>query len=440
MPEQPLNLQYFPTAIVHVDGDAFFASVEQALHPYLKNKPIVTGQERGIIACASYEAKLLGINRGLSLWEAQKQCPELIVLPNDYESYSLYSKRMFDILRNYTPIVEESSIDEGFADISGMQRVFRMSYENIARAMQKEIQEKLDISVSIGLSTSKLLAKLAADFRKPGGITVVAGIEIHKFLPQRSLGAVCGFGRKTVQLLEKYGLYTAYDFVMKPEKWAEKLLGKPGKEIWNELRGKMVYKLNTEKEPNKTSISKAKSFTSPIGNRDYVYARLIRNLECTFIKLRRHNLMCREIYIALRTKDFRQYALGARLNRASSNAAEAVPVVQEMFLNLFRPGTLYRFVLVVLAGLSSNKSMQPELFEDRLQIERTMRLSEAIDKINKLHGKHKICFGTSLFLNNNKKTKRDELPWRKQTLLKGESFRKRLHFPRAEITRGSKGI
>ena len=117
----------FPRAIIHVDGDAFFTSVEQSMHPSLKGKAVVTGQERGIIACASYEAKKYGINRGVSLWDAKKILPNLIILPSDYESYSLYSKRMFEIIRRYTPIVEEYSIDEGFADLTGLRRTHRMS-------------------------------------------------------------------------------------------------------------------------------------------------------------------------------------------------------------------------------------------------------------------------------------------------------------------------
>ena len=105
----PFMLESFPRAILHVDGDAFFASVEQAVHPELKGRPVVTGQERGIIACASYEAKALGIKRGVPLFKARRHHPELVVLPSDYETYSLYSKRMFAIMRRYTPSVEAVS-------------------------------------------------------------------------------------------------------------------------------------------------------------------------------------------------------------------------------------------------------------------------------------------------------------------------------------------
>ena len=118
---RPLHLSSYPRAIAHIDGDAFFTSVEQAIHPEWKGKPVVTGKERGIIACASYEAKALGIKRGVRLHEAKAMCRELIVVPSDYETYSLYSKRMFGIFRDFSPMVEEHSIDEGFVDLTGLR-------------------------------------------------------------------------------------------------------------------------------------------------------------------------------------------------------------------------------------------------------------------------------------------------------------------------------
>src|SRR3989344_7825990 len=108
--------------LAHVDGDAFFASVEQAVKPWLKGKPVVTGKERNIVAAASYEAKRFGVKRGVSLWDAKKMCPDLVVLPTDYETVSIFSKRMYAIMRRYTPAVEEYSVDEGFIDLTGLRR------------------------------------------------------------------------------------------------------------------------------------------------------------------------------------------------------------------------------------------------------------------------------------------------------------------------------
>jgi DNA polymerase-4/DNA polymerase V len=130
--DPPLTLHSLPRAIAHVDCDAFFASVEQAVNPKLKGKPVITGKERGIVAAMSYEVKHRGVARGMKLTEALQICPEAIVLPNDYETYSLFSKRFYGILRRFTPDVEEYSIDEAFADLSGLRRVYRAGYEEIA--------------------------------------------------------------------------------------------------------------------------------------------------------------------------------------------------------------------------------------------------------------------------------------------------------------------
>ncbi|MFZ4440503.1 MAG: DNA polymerase IV, partial [Syntrophales bacterium] len=132
MDDTIFSLHSWPQAIVHIDGDAFFTSCEEAIHPELRGKPIITGAERGIVACASYPAKKIGIARGVPLHEAKRICPGLIVLPSDYETYSLFSRRMFNVMRRFTDQVEEYSVDEAFADITGMRRALHSSYETIA--------------------------------------------------------------------------------------------------------------------------------------------------------------------------------------------------------------------------------------------------------------------------------------------------------------------
>src|SRR3989344_3897158 len=143
MPHSPLSIHSFPRAIVHVDGDAFFASCEQALDPRLRGKPVVTGKERGIAASLSYEAKARGVTRAMPLYQIRKLCPDVILLPSDYETYSLLSKRMYDIVRRYTSDVEEYGIDECFADITGLRRPFRMSYTEIVRKLQEDLYREL---------------------------------------------------------------------------------------------------------------------------------------------------------------------------------------------------------------------------------------------------------------------------------------------------------
>jgi DNA polymerase-4/DNA polymerase V len=227
----PLSIHSFPKAIIHIDGDAFFASCESAVNPSLRGKPLITGKERGIVAALSYEAKLRGVKRGMIVSEAKKVCPELIVMPSDYETYSLFSKRMFAIVRRYTPDVEEYSIDECFADLTGLRRSLNMPYEKMAENIKKELEGELGMTFSIGLGPNKSLAKLGSKWKKPSGLTIIPAYDAHTYLRQTPIGRIWGIGKQTTAFLEKFNVRSAYDFAMKPEAWVEAKLSKPYREI-----------------------------------------------------------------------------------------------------------------------------------------------------------------------------------------------------------------
>ncbi len=428
-------LSSWPRAFLHLDGDAFFASCEQSLHPELKGRPVVTGQERNIVASLSYEAKARGIRRATPIWEARKICPEVVILPSDYESYSLISKRMFAIMRRFTPEVEESSIDEGLASLDGLRRTFRMGYPEIARRMQAEIEKELDIPVSAGLSVTRLLAKLASKFRKPRGFTVVPGREIHRFLAQIPVQEVMGIGPNTTAFLRKKGIRTAWEYVRQPETTVRQWLGKVGHEIWRELRGEPVYALNPEAKTSYDSISKGKTFTPPSSDFMYLKAQLFRNAESAFIKLRRYHLRARRIVVCLRRQDFRSAAMEGALNRGTISPQEAFGLIQSMLERLYEPDTLYRYTGIVLSAIEEDHGRQWDLFEDPLRVLRMERLAREVDEINGLFGKHTIHSGIGLFLKINAAGRnpalhgRHALPGRKEALLAGETFRQRLNIP-----------
>lgn len=433
--DEPLTLSSWPNAVLHTDADAFFASCEQAIHPELKGKPVITGKERNIVASMSYEAKALGIQRATAIWEAKKICPNVIILPSDYETYSLFSKRMFGILRRFTPTVEEASIDEGYADLKGLRRVYHSGYEEIAKKIQEAIEKELDLPISIGLSLTKTLAKLAAKHRKPKGFTAVPGWQIHLFLKDNPVGKVCGIGPNTEPLLQKKGVHTAWDYVRRSESWVKKLWGKTGVELWHELRGEMVYPVNTEEKTSYDSISKTKTFTPPSNDPDYVKAQLLRNAESAFIKLRRYHLRARRLVAYLRRQDFRGFALEADLNRPTTCPLEAFPLIERMFQELFQPETLYRSTGIILCKIEADGDLQLDLFEDPLRVVQMRRLAQAIDEINGVYGKHTIHAATGLVLGKNQRKNRlDEegratLPQRKRELLPGETFRQRIDMP-----------
>jgi DNA polymerase-4/DNA polymerase V len=429
----PVSIAGFPRAILHLDADAFFAAVEEALDPSLRGKPVVTGKERGIIACANYAARRMNIRRGVTLHAAKRLCPDLVILPSDYETYGIYSRRMFNIIRLYTPDVEEYSIDEAFADITGLRRVFRCSYEDIALQIQEQIRRDLAITVSVGLSLSKSLAKLCSKFRKPAGFTALPGRHIHLLLQRTALEKVWGFGPNTVELLSKYGLKTAYDYVMRPERWASAVLHKPGSDMWNELRGESVWKVDPIEKPPKFTVIRSKTFTPPSQDRAYVYARLVRNVESAFARIRRHRMRAGMLGVVLRRQDFRHDGMEARLNRPTNATLESLPVIRAMFEKVFRPGVPYRATLIALGNLENDNQEQMEFFQDRISIENFRKASEAVDQVNRRYGSHALGSGSALDIASRPVGEREQAPPRRGLVMEGEDASHRLAIPRWSV-------
>ncbi len=435
MDNQPLTISSFPQAIMHIDVDAFFASCEQAIHPELKGRPVITGRERGIVAAASYEAKARGVQRGMRLFEVRKICPDCIILPSDYETYSLFSVRMFEILRRFSPDVEEYSIDEAFVDLTGLRRSFHGSYESIAENMRKTIEAELGITVSAGVSLSKVLAKIGSKHNKPNGLTVIPGREIHVYLEKLPVEKVWGIGANTTAFLKKHGIVTALQFAKREEYWVARYLSKPYREIWHELNGRSVYPVVTETKNSYQSISKAKTFTPASTDEAFVFAQLSKNLENACIKARRYRLAATRLVIFLRKQDFTSEGVEIKLNKPSSYPLELFDLLRRGFERVFGPGELYRQTGVVLAGLVPENGIQDSLFDDTARIEKMSKIYESLDGISQKYGKHTIQHGASLpaGLQAQHEGERGDVPVRKASLLKGENQRQRLGMPMMHI-------
>lgn len=418
-------------AILHIDADAFFASCEQALHPEYKGKPVITGKERGIVAAASYEAKALGIDRGTPLWKVKTICPDAIIVPSDYESYSLFSKRMFAIVNRYTPTVEEYSIDEAFADITGLQRPLKKSYPQIALEIKQAVEQELGITVSVGLSVNKVLAKAASKWDKPNGFTTITTGCLKERLNKLAIKKVWGIGPQTAAYLEKEGILTALDFAEKPLSWVKKRLTKPHLEIWQELNGETVYPILTTTKDTYQSISKFRTFTPPQQEFAFVFSQLSKNLENAFIKARRHKLLAQKIIIFLRDSNFHHFALEGSLNRATAYPSEVLHLLKDMFEQIHNPNLAYRATGVVITKLTSNNTLQCSLFEDPLQLEHTQKLHESIDELAARYGKHTLFYATSLLANKEKQhlAERGELPTNQQARQQQAHKRKFLDLP-----------
>ena len=431
----PITIHSWPRAILHLDADAFFASCEQAIHPELKGRPVITGKERGIVAAASYEAKAMGIKRGVRLSDVKKICPDAVILPSDYETYSLFSLRMFSIIRRFTPDVEEYSIDEAFADLTGLRRHFHGPYSLIAQQMQETVEKELGITVSVGVSLSKVLAKIGSKHRKPRGITMIPGREIHQYLRDLDIGSVWGIGPNTAAYLRKYNISTALDFARKNEEFITKHLSKPYIEIWHELNGRSMYPVVTESKSSYQSISKAKTFTPPSKEESFVFAQISRNLENACIKARRYGLAATRLVIFLRRQDFADSGTEIKLTCPSAHPSDLFGPLREGFDNIYRPSTLYRQTGVVLAGLVAEAKVQYTLFDDTAKIEKMSRVYDAIDMLSEKFGKYTVQHAASLQTETQSQHEGDrgDTPQRKQDLFKGENKRQRLGLPMLDL-------
>ncbi|GEK33950.1 DNA polymerase IV [Kurthia sibirica] len=225
--------------IFHIDMNCFYASVEQALDVTLKNKPVAVAgnpkERRGILVTCSYEARAQGVYTTMSVWEAKRQCPELILLPPNFEKYREASKAMFDVLRTYTHLVEPVSIDEGYIDVTEI--VDGAEAIELAQAIQQRLQSELDLPSSIGIAPNKFLAKTASDMKKPMGITILRKREVPKVLWPLPTINMHGVGESTAKKLQALGINTIGDIARKSEYELKLALGKSGVRLWQKSQG-----------------------------------------------------------------------------------------------------------------------------------------------------------------------------------------------------------
>src|SRR3989338_2951316 len=418
----------FPRAIMHVDGDSFFASCEVAKNPALRGKAVITGKERGIVSSLTYEAKRLGIKRSMPLHEIKKKFPEVVILASDYETYSIFSNRMYEIVRRFSPSVEEYSIDECFADLTGLRRVHRAPYPVIAARIKHDLQSELGMTFSMGLSATKVLAKIGSKWQKPAGLTVIPLGEAEPFLQKTPIGSLWGIGPNTAAYLNKYGVATALDFARKNEQWVRATVSKPYFELWKELNGEVTNEIDAAGRESYQSISKTKTFTPPSRDPRFVRAELSKNVENACIKARRWNLVTPKIFFFLKTQDFKYRGCEITLPHSTAVPQDILKEVDRLFPKIFRSETLYRATGVTLSHLHSNDSIQLDLFGAVELSQSVHRVYESVDEICEKYGKHSLFLGSS-FKAMTRVRRGDERggpSTESRGLFKGETRRRRL--------------
>ncbi len=417
--------------ILHLDADAFFASCETAMHPSFEGRAVITGAERGIVSSASYEAKSQGVSRGTPLWEVKRIIPSALVVASDYESYSIFSQRMFSILRRYIPVIEEYSIDEAFGLIPFRTSIEEAQLEGFARRIQNCVYKELGISVSIGIGRTKVLAKIGSKYKKPRGVTILHDSILPVILPRIAVGDLWGIGGATQERLNEYGIHTAWDFYCMDESAVAKRFARPILDVWHELHGTSCIALQPTSTHTRYSIQKVRTFSPPSNDKRYVFSQLIYNLENACIKARRYSLLAKRIGIHLRTKEYRSIWKDIKLKRPSAFPTEIIRSVSSLFDDIYDSRESYRSTGIVLSDFIDGAQLQASLFDTSKNHGRMRSLFHAIDALDRKFGKHTILTGASLpvRMKGTHRGARDVQTARIANRVKGETDRRHLKLP-----------
>ncbi len=382
-----------PRQILHVDMDAFFAAVEQLDNPELRGKPVLVGgspDARGVVSTASYEARPFGCHSALPMAQAARLCPQAIIVRPRMERYSEVSRQIFEVFEQFTPLVEPLSIDEGFLDVTGCERLFGPG-EQIARELRRRINRTTGLTASVGVAPNKFLAKLASDLDKPDGLVVVPADRIDDFLDPLPLKRLWGAGKATLRRFELLGRRTFGDLRRMQLAELRREFGEAGEQFFHLVRGADNRPVVPDREAK--SISHELTFATDVLDPEYLRGILLNQTEDVARRLRRHNLLARTVTIKLRRFDFltitRRVTLEAPTDQTSVFWQAAAALLDE---NL-GPDTLpVRLIGMGVSQLISEDRRQLSLFEPARD-KRERALDRTMDEIRSRFGTSAISRG-----------------------------------------------
>ncbi len=386
--------------IALIDCDSFFVSCERKLNPELKGLPVsVVSGERGCIISRSKEAKAIGVPMGIPLFQAVEKYPECIYIPANHYAYTKISNSVMNILKEFSPKVEVYSIDEAFVDFTGLTKLYKKNYYDLAFYIQQKILNETDIPVTIGISTSKTLAKLASDKAKntKNRISCAGKMTSQKLLKRTEIDEVWGIGHRLGLKLRGYGIKTAYDFIKRDNSWIQKRFGKNGLVTKSELLGTMISPISNEIELPK-SISDTKSFLEFSSDMNFLKNELSIHIHNCCKRLRKIDCKCSEIGILLKTKDFKTYYEKKELDYPMNFEFDISKPAFEILEKMYNPQTLYRSIGIVLEKFNSAAEEQLQLFNRNGNNIQSERLGKSLDKLEQKFGRNIVRTG---FVNKN---------------------------------------
>ncbi|MEQ1849346.1 MAG: DNA polymerase IV [Candidatus Peribacteraceae bacterium] len=397
-----LRTTYPIPSIAHIDADSFFASILVRKHPHLQGKPVIAaGMGGGCVIAATYEAKAKGVKTGMRLTEARKLCPGAIEMPSDFRETGIASHAIESILSESCPLLEQMSIDEWFLDLRSMVGGIPHDLHAWANDRRQDVLRQTALSVSVGIASSKLLAKMASEYRKPAGITVLASSDIQTFLQDRPADAIPGIGRATSPKVAAKGLHTAWDIASASDALLRDLCGMPGLVMKRELRGECLDPVSDQITPPK-SISRCRSFRAT-SDQTIIRAHLLKHIEYIVTKMRRWELVATHVSVWMRDPDM--HFLGENLSL--SEPADTVEQILPAALACYEKAEVSRRrctqIGAALFGLIPREGSRLSLFTTEKSATDRESLQQALDQLHAKYGRDSVTRASAMCIKSGTK-------------------------------------
>ena len=390
--------------ILHIDMDAFFASVEESARPQLKGKPVIVGgpKRRGVVSAASYEARKYGIKAGMPLSKAKKLCPQAIFLEVDGEKYLSVSRKLLQIFLGITPLVEPFSIDEAFLDVTGSTKLFGSPLQ-ISQKIKQMIKEKLRITCSIGIAPNKLLAKLASDMNKPDGLTIIEKEKTKEIIFPLPVEKLWGVGAKTKKTLDKLGITTIGELAQYPVEILEKEFGKKYGEGLHRIANGMDDSpvIPYDQFPQEKSMGHEHTLSEDTNDPQLISFTLLSLSTRVARRLREAQLMGRTITLKLRYSDFFTLSKMQSISEYTNSEKIIYKVAKDLLDKVYVGLRKVRLLGVTVSNLvSQDFPYQLSLFDSQASTDkqRKQMLFKVMDKIRDKYGEGAIEWAGSIVL------------------------------------------
>ena len=349
--------------ILHVDMDAFYASVEQRDDPGLRNKPVVVGgsSNRGVVAAASYEVRKFGVRSAMPMADARRRCPDLIRVTPRMSHYQAVSRQIFEVFRGFTPVVEGLSLDEAFLDVTASSKLHGTGVQ-IAKNIKKAICDRTDLTASVGVAENKLVAKVASDLDKPDGLTVITTANCRKKLDPLPVAVIPGIGPQTLARLHEIDIRSVADLRLAPDRDLESVFGRFAKRTRQRAAGIDNRPVVASREEK--SISAEETYDIDLDDRHAMQRELLRLSETTARRLRESQLQAGTLHIKIRQSDFQTFTRQKSLQPPVNNTDQIYQVACQLLDSWLErnPGTRIR--LLGVGGSKLSPAEQRDLFGD----------------------------------------------------------------------------